>query len=252
MYPPPSHHKIIGHRGASGHAPENTRASLIKAHDLGLQVVEFDVRLSSDGEIILFHDSTLNRTTNGKGRVFDRTYQSLSELDAGSWFHPSFSDQRILRFFEAIALIQKLKLAVILDIKVDEDQELVITNKIIELLDKHWPHTITKPLLSSFSIACLSQLQSLSKQYDRVLLLHDYRSDWHEVCLQLECAAIHIDYQVLSESWLNEIKRANIVLRAYTVNDLAIAEKLFADGVESIITDFPDRMSKYLKLSSNA
>jgi len=73
----------IGHRGAKGHAPENTLASLNKALELGVDMIEFDVRCCRSGEVVLLHDKTLNRTTNGSGPVAEKTYDELELLDAG-------------------------------------------------------------------------------------------------------------------------------------------------------------------------
>ena len=79
---------IIAHRGASGYAPENTMASFRRAVDLGATEVETDVAFTRDGELLLFHDETLERTTNGSGLPEDHTLAQLLELDAGSWHDP--------------------------------------------------------------------------------------------------------------------------------------------------------------------
>src|SRR5690348_1162223 len=86
---------VIGHRGACTYAPENTLASFKKAHELGIQWVEFDVMLSRDKVSVVFHDETLNRTTNGTGYIDECTFDELSKLDAGSSFGPEFKGERI-------------------------------------------------------------------------------------------------------------------------------------------------------------
>ena len=87
--------KVIAHRGASGQAPENTLAAIHKALAIGVDMIEMDVRQTRDGAIVLMHDRTLNRTTNGKGRVAKKSLSELQTLDAGSWFDPSFANERI-------------------------------------------------------------------------------------------------------------------------------------------------------------
>ena len=82
--------RIMGHRGAAGHAPENTLAALRMAAQLGVRWVEFDVHLSADRTPILMHDDTLDRTTDGEGAVDAQTADRLVTLDAGSWFSDSF------------------------------------------------------------------------------------------------------------------------------------------------------------------
>jgi glycerophosphoryl diester phosphodiesterase len=93
---------VIAHRGASAIAPENTLAAIQAAADLGAVAVEFDVHASKDGGIVVMHDNTLARTTNGRGRVAHRTVQELQQLDAGSWFSPDFASEVVPTLYEAL------------------------------------------------------------------------------------------------------------------------------------------------------
>src|SRR5207253_4548913 len=85
---------VIAHRGASGHAPENTMAAFRKAVAQGATFIETDLQLSRDAHFVAIHDGTVNRTTNGRGSVHDLTLVELRELDAGSWFGSEFSGER--------------------------------------------------------------------------------------------------------------------------------------------------------------
>ena len=96
--------KIIGHRGASAEAPENTLAAFAAAAGLGADGVEFDVQSTVDNELVVIHDLTLDRTTNGRGAVFETRWSDIACLDAGSWFSPRFNDQRVPRLVEVLAL----------------------------------------------------------------------------------------------------------------------------------------------------
>src|SRR5262245_59418730 len=87
--------EVIAHRGSSAVAPENTLAAVDLAIRAKAHRVEFDVQLTKDGVPVVLHDETLERTTNGKGRVRDRTYKEISKLDAGSWFHADFRGERL-------------------------------------------------------------------------------------------------------------------------------------------------------------
>ena len=80
--------RVIGHRGASAYAPENTMAAFKKAVEIGVAEVETDVRFTKDGKLLLFHDPTLDRTTGGSGLPSDFTLEELKRLDAGSWMKP--------------------------------------------------------------------------------------------------------------------------------------------------------------------
>ena len=96
---------VIGHRGASGSAPENTLAAFRKAAALGARWVEFDVRLSADGRCILLHDDTVDRTTDGKGRADRMMLEDLAGLDAGAWFDREFAGETIPTLEETIDLL---------------------------------------------------------------------------------------------------------------------------------------------------
>jgi glycerophosphoryl diester phosphodiesterase len=97
---------VIAHRGASGSAPENTIAAFELAIASGAHMVELDVQRSSDRTMIVFHDHILGRTTNGHGHVRRLPYSSLQDLDAGTWFSPEFSGQRIPRLLDALELLR--------------------------------------------------------------------------------------------------------------------------------------------------
>src|SRR5262245_52903123 len=89
---------ILAHRGASGYAPENTFTAFELARTMGACGIETDIQLTSDDVLVLFHDSKVERTTNGTGAVKDLTWAELAALDAGSWLDPKFAGERIVRF----------------------------------------------------------------------------------------------------------------------------------------------------------
>src|SRR4051812_10295524 len=93
---------IVGHRGAMGYRPENTLASYEHALQLGADWIECDCHLSRDGALIVMHDETVDRTTNGHGLVRDHTLAELKQLDAGSWFGSQYADQRVLTIEELL------------------------------------------------------------------------------------------------------------------------------------------------------
>src|SRR5579859_6338194 len=101
---------IIGHRGAAGLAPENTLAAIRAAAAAGARWVELDVQLTRDGVPVLLHDSTLERTTDGEGKVGDADLDALRRVDAGSWFAPRFLGQRVPTLAEAVAELGQLGL----------------------------------------------------------------------------------------------------------------------------------------------
>ena len=92
----------IAHRGASALAPENTIAAFERAVELGADVIELDLHMSQDGELVVIHDDTLDRTTDGSGPVHHRSLGELMRLDAGRWFGEGFAGQRIPRLDEVL------------------------------------------------------------------------------------------------------------------------------------------------------
>src|ERR1700694_2483556 len=97
---------VIAHRGASGNAPENTLAAFRKAVALGATFIETDLQLSRDAHFVAIHDATVNRTTNGQGRVHDMKLAELRRLDPGSWFGSEFAGERIPTLGESLAFSQ--------------------------------------------------------------------------------------------------------------------------------------------------
>ncbi|HET7577979.1 MAG TPA: glycerophosphodiester phosphodiesterase family protein [Bacillales bacterium] len=108
--------KIIAHRGASSHSPENTMAAFEKAVEMKADYIELDVQMSRDGRLVVMHDCMIDRTTNGSGKISDLTWPALKKLDNGSWFNPPFTGERIPgleevleRFLGRIGILIELK-----------------------------------------------------------------------------------------------------------------------------------------------
>ncbi|MSR49934.1 MAG: hypothetical protein EXS07_07775 [Gemmataceae bacterium] len=128
--------KIIGHRGLMHEAPENTLTAFSAC--IKLQIgIELDVRRTKDGTLITLHDDTLNRTTNGKGKVSDFTIQELKNLDAGTWFHPSFKNEKVPTLEEFFILLKtsgNKNTMVAVDLKITDTS---IEKEILDLANKH-------------------------------------------------------------------------------------------------------------------
>ncbi|NBR04991.1 MAG: hypothetical protein EBT92_04390 [Planctomycetes bacterium] len=128
--------KIIGHRGLMNEAPENTLAAFSTC--IKLQIgIELDVRRTKDGTLIILHDETLNRTTNGKGNVSDITLQELKNLDAGSWFHQTFKGEKVPTLEEFFVLLKtsgNKSTMVAIDLKTSDA---TIEKEIVALANKH-------------------------------------------------------------------------------------------------------------------
>jgi glycerophosphoryl diester phosphodiesterase len=127
---------VIGHRGASGYAPENTMVSFERALALRADAIELDVHPTSDGELVVIHDATLERTTNGHGLVAQHALAQLRELDAGSWFDPSFRDERIPALDEVLGWA-KGRTKVVVELKHGPLFYPNVEELLVAILDRH-------------------------------------------------------------------------------------------------------------------
>jgi glycerophosphoryl diester phosphodiesterase len=229
---------VIAHRGASGYAPENTMIAFVKAAQLGVRWVEFDVMESADGAAIIFHDETLDRTTNGRGLLDQYSYHYLHSLDAGSWFSTQFAGERIPTLKELIEFLQEANLSANLEIKPMPGKEERLVKRILkELADSK-----VNILFSSFSIPALKYLRSFAPESQIGLLLHEWEPNWEALCHDLNCVSVHVNEEIMTEESAKKIKAMDKALVCYTVNDVARAKALRKMGVDAVFSDVPDRI----------
>ncbi|HZT18831.1 MAG TPA: glycerophosphodiester phosphodiesterase [Dongiaceae bacterium] len=230
---------VVGHRGAAAGAPENTLASLALAAEQGARMVEFDVKLTADGALILMHDETLERTTTGRGQVAETPLARIRELDAGAWRGPAWRHTPVPTLEEAVAILDERDLSANIEIKPCPGRDVETAEATVDLLRRAWPRHRPWPLLSSFSRASLAAARDRAPEIPRGLLLWGKPSDWSAAARSLGCLTVHCAQQHLTPEWAAEIGRLGYGLAAYTVNDPADAARLRGWGVDSIITDDP-------------
>lgn len=230
----------IAHRGASLDAPENTMAAFRAAKDAGARWLEFDVMLAACGEPIVFHDETLERTTNGQGSVHEYSYSILKTLDAGSWFDPRFQGERIPRLSEVLAFLEKESLSANIEIKASRDQERETVTSVLKLLAKY--QSLSRPLFSSFSIETLKELRLQAKNASLGLLMSDWEPDWEVIYEDLQCSSLNLHHKLLNSQVLEILKNKGHLVLTYTVNEPTQALELLSWGVDAIFTDCPGRM----------
>jgi glycerophosphoryl diester phosphodiesterase len=235
--------RIIGHRGAAAHAPENTLAGFRKAQALGVAWVEFDVRLTADGRCILLHDDTIDRTTDGSGVAAEMTLDQLAAFDAGAWFDLSFAGETIPTFEEAIDLLGELGLGANIEIKPHRGAEVETAEAVCRILATSWPAALPPPLVSSFAYPALEAAHRTAPALARGLLLSRVNDDWRDLAEAIDASTIHCDHVRLTEKRAKEIRAAGYPLLAYTVNHAGRAHELFGWGVTAVFTDAPDRLA---------
>lgn len=230
---------VIGHRGAAARAPENTLAGLRHAKELGCAWVEFDVRLTADGALVLCHDSRLERTTTGHGRVSAQTLASIRRCDAGGWFAPEFAGEAVPSLDEALRLAAKLGLSANIEIKADRGRA-AATGMAVAAALGGFEGRLPTVLVSSFLRPALVVLRDLVPEIPRGLLFRAVPRRWRAIARRLGCATINADHRRLNPRLVGEIRAAGYPLLAYTVNDPQRAGALFAWGVTSVFSDVPD------------
>ena len=221
-------------------APENTLEGIQAAARLGAAWVEFDVKLTADAVPVLFHDETLERTTNGYGRVADILFEDLRSLDAGAWFGPSWRNTRVPGLEEALTLLSALDLHANIEIKPCPGREAETAAITVETIRRVWPGERPWPLLSSFAVDSLAAAKRQAPEMPRGLLIWERPPDWAALAADLACRTVHCADAYLTRDWAQEIRDGGYGLAVYTVNDPVRATELMRWGIDCIITDCPD------------
>lgn len=241
---------LIAHRGASAYAPENTLTAFNKAYHLGCDWIEVDVTLSADGEPFIFHDERLNRTSNGKGKIWKASAETLKNLDAGLWFAPQFKGEKIPHLLDLIHFLASTSMQVNLELKPYVGQGAHTALVVLDYLRQYWPSSKPLPLLSSFDKEALETCHAQAFEFPRGLLCHRWKKVILAEAKALSCASIHLNKNILNPARIEAIKSAGYPLFAYTVNDKKEAEYLFQQGVDAIFSDYADLLNKDLPAST--
>lgn len=239
--------KVIGHRGAKAYAPENTLASINVAADLGIEWVELDVKLTSDGTAIIFHDDELDRCTDMSGLVAQTDWQTISELDAGTWFSESFMHERIPTLEQALDTILARNLGVNLEIKPCPGREVETAEVMLDIASRIWPDDRPPPLISSFSQVSLEVALDMIQEWPRGMLMEEHLKNWKELADYLQAATINIDGRKAGREEIEDYIDSRRPVMAYTINDPLLAQKLIRWGVDSVFSDNPDTIREALE-----
>jgi glycerophosphoryl diester phosphodiesterase len=216
----------IGHRGASGTEPENTLISFEKAIDLKVDGIELDVHLSSDLEIIVIHDDTIDRTTNGKGFV-----NQLTSLE--------------LKKYEIPTLIEVLELAdrncfINIELKGIGTAKPVVDLINYSVSEKNWNYTDF--LVSSFDWQMLEEIQLLNPKIRIGVLTDDAIDEALALATKIKAYSIHPNYQLLTKENVALMQDNGFKVLTWTVNSIEDIQKIRSFNVDGIISDFPDRI----------
>jgi len=225
----------IGHRGAMGHAPENTLKSVAKALELGAPWFEIDVYYV-DGHLVVMHDSRLERTTNGKGHIFDKTFSFLRTLDAGQ-------GEKIPTLEEVLDLTAA-RAGINIELKGPGTAE-PVTKLIRKHLDKNWD--INKFLVSSFRHSEIAEVKRLDRRIRTGALIARRYLDNAAFAQKLGAFSVHQSIRHISAEFVADAHQRKLRVFVYTVNCPEDLARMQALGIDGVFTDYPDRVLNFLR-----
>ncbi|WP_061010892.1 glycerophosphodiester phosphodiesterase family protein [Vibrio sp. CUB2] len=225
---------LIGHRGVAGKFPENTKVSVQAAIDLGLNWVEVDVQPTKDNVLVVCHDHTVNRCSNGKGRVDQMTLSELKALDFGRWFSDEFANESIMTLSELLELAAENDLYLNIEVKVDHHSANDVAQMVAQtLLDGPLPKE--RILLSSFSHDVIRALHKHCEGY-RLGVLSEFFTRKDRLLLEeVDAYSCNLNINWVRSRQINKLQQAGYKVMCYTVNNpnklkhLPILDGIFSD-----------------------
>lgn len=229
---------VIAHRGASGHAPENTLAAFKRAVSLGASFIETDLQLSRDAHFVAIHDDTVNRTTNGQGKVHDLALADLRKLDAGSWFGSEFTGERIPTLEEILEFAKKNDVVFYLELKPTGSWggEHALIGALRETGE------IARTVVISFDAGIIEALRKIEPTLMTGLLFEGQIERPLDRAVEVGARQLAVRGDLLTPALLEEARKKDLQVICWTVNQPAHMRMLIEAGVEGIISDYPDRL----------
>jgi glycerophosphoryl diester phosphodiesterase len=249
----PPHLSLQAHRGAAGLAPENTLAAFRLALELGVDGTELDLQTSKDGVVVVIHDDSVDRTTDGRGRIGELTLEEIKRLDAGSRFAPAFRGERIPTLRELIDLVKgsgNEHFRLNLEIKFTdgcEGEPADLEERVLAVL--HETGFLDRVITQSFYHPSAAKMKRLAPGIPAGLLVGSRRQPSDPVAAvrehRVDYYAPH--YSLVTADLVRTLHRAHIPVVTWTVNDPAEMRRLIAVGLgalagDGMISDYPDRL----------
>lgn len=238
---------IISHRGAAKFAPENTIASINTALKLNSNLIEIDVQQTRDSVVVLMHDTTLDRTTNGSGLIKEKTFLELSKLDAGSWFSADFLNEKIPALEEVINMVNG-KYQLILEIKKGHHYYPNIEKNIVNIINKYEAEQWI--IIHSFDSEILERIHKLNPNITlHKLLVGKLKFLPYIISNKIEALniddkpyikAYSINYVFANRELIKLLKSKGKEVNVWNLNNANLANELISLGVDGIITDNPN------------
>lgn len=237
--------KIYAHRGSSGTHPENTLAAFKEAARLPVYGVEFDVHLTKDRELVVIHDETINRTSNGSGFVKDMTLEELRIYDFGSWFSEDYKGETIPTLEEVLQVFLEVHHHINIELKSDifpydgmEEQVLALVLSL---------QLESRVLISSFNHEAIRKVKRLQPELQTAVLFMETLVDPLAYVRNIPAEALHLFLPAAVRPFTKKVIEDGGIVRVFTVNEKEYVEALQEIGVHAIFTDFPEEMLTHVK-----
>lgn len=234
---------VIAHRGASGYAPENTLSAFRKALAMGATFIETDLQLSRDARFVAIHDSTVDRTTNGKGAVHELTLAELQRLDAGAWFGSEFAGERIPTLEEILQFAKKHDVVFYLELKPGGSWggEHALIGALRESAE------IARTVVISFDASILEAVRRIEPTVMTGLLFDGQIEDPLERAVEIGARQAVVRGDLVTPWMISQARKRDLQVVCWTVNHPAHMRLLMEAGVSGIMSDYPDRVLAAIK-----
>jgi len=229
---------IIGHRGAGGVAPENTRTAIERAISAGAQWVEIDVQETADGEVVVIHDSDLMKIAGVDLKVWDATVDEITAVDVGSSFDPKFHDERVPTLREILNLC-KGRIGIIIELK-SYGHGHMLEQRVVDLVEA--AGSVDEVQCMSLKASVVAQLKKLRPNWRVGLLLSLAVGDLRSI----EADFLAVNARFATSRMVQEAHEAHKLLYAWTLNDPVSISRMVGRGVDGVITDYPDMAKSVL------
>ncbi|HRU05573.1 MAG TPA: glycerophosphodiester phosphodiesterase family protein [Candidatus Brocadiia bacterium] len=230
MPPPPL--QVIAHRGASAYAPENTWASFDLALQIGADAIETDVRATNDGRLVLLHDASLDRTTNGHGPVKDAPWELVAALDAGAWFNPRFAGQRVPLLEPTLA-----RYAPHVHFAIEIKQPGIEAAVLAAIRDSCARATVT-----AFKFETLLDVRRLDPAIAAGLLTTDISDANITRVAQAGLSQFCPHAKLVNPGLVQRLKNLGLSVRAWGVGTPELMRQAIDAGVDGMTTNWPDQL----------
>jgi glycerophosphoryl diester phosphodiesterase len=231
----------ITHRGASAYAPENTFAAFDKALALGASHVELDVHFSRDGHIVVIHDDTVDRTTDGSGPVASKSLAQLQSLDAGGWFSPEYTGQRIPTLG---GLLERYKGRLHFHIEIKANAQ-GLSQRIADLVRGYG--VADSATITSFHLARLEELQGYAPDLPSGWLVREMDDAMVAQGLEMGLKLLSPHAESVTPELVNNLHRKGFIVRAWGAGNEELMRRVVDAGADGLTVNFPDKLAEYLK-----